>query len=246
MAIMNTHRNTPPYNKTSKKTKPLRFIVLVPHRDCRGILEDYRQRLFSKGFSGAYSFPPVAPLAIVSSSYKKEELIVISHALRQTTLLKDGKITASGTAQTFCPHIFPHGEGFTFFGPLLDLPPLETIPGLINSENNGKVLYTFPKVVLCTALLKSWETQKPKPQYNEGEGEGEKKVEEIEGIEDIEKEEMIIEEKIEDIEYKSFSFRPAMVTNLALLPLEQGTAPYSNQWRLYEGSWLPAYKRPKD
>jgi len=122
-----------------------RFIVLIPHRDSRGLLENYRQRLFAGGFAGAYAFPVLAPLAQVSRSFSPEELKALAHELRSLTLSNDGKITAGRPGRVVCPP----AEGAVLFGPLLDLPSPETISGL----SNEKARFLFPQIVLCAALL---------------------------------------------------------------------------------------------
>ena len=133
---MNTHK---------KAGKPLRFIVLIPHRDSCVLLEKYRQRLFSLGFTGAYSFPAAAPLAMVSLSYNFSELKALAHELRCISHSKNGKITAGETARVSCPMT---GTA-AFFGPLLDLPPLDTL----NGWNNEKLTFIFPRTLLCAAIL---------------------------------------------------------------------------------------------
>jgi hypothetical protein len=115
--------------------------------------------LFASGYAGAYAFPVVAPLAQVSKSYKCDELKVLAHELRNMTLLKDGKITSSGTAKALCPKA-GMGEGTSFFGPLLDLLPIENISGL----NSDKVLFIFPRPILCAAILSN---EKNEPLSNE-------------------------------------------------------------------------------
>jgi len=132
-------------NEKPDREKCLRFIVLIPHRDSQGCVENYRQRLFAEGFFGAYAFPAAAPLALVSRAYKSEELKALAHELRALTLSNDGKITPRQTAQVACPL----GEGVTFFGPQLDLPSPETLSGL----RNEKLRFLFPTIVLCAALL---------------------------------------------------------------------------------------------
>jgi hypothetical protein len=165
-------------------------------------LEKLSRKLFAGGYSGAYSFPAAVPLALVSQPYENEELKALAHELRQKTLLKDGKISTGPSVEVLCPQ----AENIFFFGPLLDLPPPETFIGL----NNDKLLFTFPKIVLCAAVLG------PKD-------------------EKVTLENMCV----------PFSFRAARIANLAIRPLEIGTAPYSWEWRLGPDCWLPAYKKPR-
>ena len=184
-----------------------KFIVLLPHRDSRLVLDDFRQRFFAAGFNGAYAFPPVAPLARVSQAYNGEELKALAQGLRRLSLLKDRKFTAS---QLSCPQAGIM-EGTDFFGPLLDLPPLD---GILVSD---KVLFTFPRTVLCAALL--------------GQVDGELLT--LKLISNTKR------SFVQAPDFQPFSFRAAMVTNLAIRPLKRGAAPYSFEWRLGPGCWLP-------
>ena len=146
---MNTH-------KKAGLKKPLRLLVFIPHRDTCLLIDKYRQKLFSLGFPGAYSFPVAAPLAMVSQAYNPSELKTLAHELRRFSYSKDGKITIGEAAQVSCSHAGLAGSP-AFFGPMLDLPPLETLMGL----NNEKLTFIFPKVVLCAAIL-STEKEDPK------------------------------------------------------------------------------------
>jgi hypothetical protein len=134
---LNTHKNAP----------PVRFLVLLPHRDSRNILEDYRRKLFAEGLLGAYSFPPAAPLALLSGPLSKEELKKIASEIRDLTLKNEGKITASGTGLVSCPENTPIG-GSAFYGPLLNFS-IESLSGLANE----KTLFIFPKLILCAAIV---------------------------------------------------------------------------------------------
>jgi hypothetical protein len=77
-----------------RKTPLFRFVVLIPHRDCRPFLRDYSRRLFAAGLPGAYSFPPVVPLALVSRPCTPGELVLLAHSLREITMTggRDGRI----------------------------------------------------------------------------------------------------------------------------------------------------------
>jgi hypothetical protein len=127
----------------------LRFLILVPHRDTVKLLREYRRRLFGAVFPGAFSFPIVVPLALLSRPCTGEELKGIARTLRQTTLTGEGRGKIAGGALRALP--FPHEGGgrflsdCSFFGPALDLPmPELLLPGL---------LYPFPAAVLVAALV---------------------------------------------------------------------------------------------
>jgi hypothetical protein len=130
---------------TKKAQEPFRFVVLIPHRDGGRIPEEYRRDLFASGFAGAFSFPAAAPLALVSRPFNREELKALAGDLRELSLKEgtDGKFRAAGAGKADCPR-----GGIRFFGPLL-APWKEDIPSL----GGGKVLYRFPALCLCAALL---------------------------------------------------------------------------------------------
>jgi hypothetical protein len=130
-------------NTKRKKPEPLRFIILIPHRDGGRILEEYRQKLFASGLAGAFSFPAAAPLALVSRPFDREELKALAGEMRELSLEKggEGKFRSAGVAA-------PSGGGLRFFGPLL-APWDENLPSL----GGGKILYRFPALCLCAAIL---------------------------------------------------------------------------------------------
>jgi hypothetical protein len=130
-------------------TEVFRLLVLVPHRDTVKLLRDYSRRLFGAGFSGAFSFPAAAPLALLSRPGPGEELRGAARTLRQAALAggREGKIQAGAAAALPFPDIPGAGalSGLSLFGPALDLAvPDLSLPGLI---------YPFPALVLCTALV---------------------------------------------------------------------------------------------
>lgn len=104
----------------------IRLLVLVPHRDTRRILRVYGGKLFQSGFFGARSFPPVAPLGVVSQSLSRETLLMLAKSLRNriNRLNREGKCTTQGWATVSIPS-FP-----TLGGLNLALSPLEFEPTL--------------------------------------------------------------------------------------------------------------------
>jgi hypothetical protein len=130
-------------NTKGKKPEPLRFIILIPHRDGCRILEEYRRKLFASGFAGAFSFPIAAPLAQVSRPFSREELKALAGEMRELTLTKgrEGKFRAAGAASS-------SAGGLRFFGPRLE-PWDERLPSL----GGSKALCRFPALCLCAALL---------------------------------------------------------------------------------------------
>lgn len=128
------------------QAEPFHFVVLIPHRDSAQALEPYSRRLFTAGFVGAYSFPNVAPVALVSRACSRGELKALSLSQRNlSTVERDGKVQVLSPQTVTCP-----SPALTLFGPLLDMPvpAPETLPA-------GAALYCFPSLILCAALLGS-------------------------------------------------------------------------------------------
>jgi len=130
-----------------------RFVILIPNRDMEKILDDCRASLFAKGFYGAYSFPPAAPLAELSRPFNRNELKELAANIRKLSMARGGKISGaeSGLNAGF--------GNFSFFGPLLNLPAAgELFPETARDKINRGL---FPPV-LCTALLPQGEKFPPK------------------------------------------------------------------------------------
>jgi hypothetical protein len=121
----------------------LRFIVLIPHRDCYQKIEAFKRKLFGTGFLGAYSFPVAAPLALVSRSLTKAELKPIATTLRNLSVAQKGKMTA----EAFCPVTFPE---LAFWGMSLDLPAL---PAAVFPETSVVQQCLAPALVLAVRCL---------------------------------------------------------------------------------------------
>jgi len=60
-----------------------RLLVLVPHRDARLPLRAWGDSLFAAGLLTAWSFPGVAPLALLKRALSGEELRSLAHLLRK-------------------------------------------------------------------------------------------------------------------------------------------------------------------
>jgi len=195
-----------------RKNEVYHFIIIVPHRDSLKPLEEYRARLFTAGFPGAWSFPTAAPLASVSRPLDREELKELARNIRLLTSGNDGKILCGGNA---CAKFTTkknrprrtqsdteEEEGFLFFGPCMNLFIEEN---LFPQTARAKILDIFSPPVLCAALVGSGE----KPPSEEG---------------------------------PVLSFRAASLANLAIRPLEAGAAGYSFEWKIGPLVWLPKYK----
>jgi hypothetical protein len=92
---------------------------------------------------GAYSFPIVAPLAVVSRAFTQEELKRLASVLRELSASpeRDGKITVGESQSLLFP---PEALSLRFFGLGLDLP----IPNFPSES----VIYQFPSLLLCAGL----------------------------------------------------------------------------------------------
>jgi hypothetical protein len=93
----------------------LKLLVLVPHRDVQFILRKYGESLFRAGFCGAYSFPWVAPLAVLSRSFNDDELKHCTRAIRETSFPYGGKFNTVESSVTALD------DDLLLFGPRLDI-----------------------------------------------------------------------------------------------------------------------------
>jgi len=103
-----------------KTEKCIQLLVLVPHRDTRLLLKNYSKTLLQAGFTGAYCFPWVTPLALLSSPLNPQELKNIAHVIRKSAIA--GKFNTEG--EKTIPFPYEEKDGF-LYGPRLDLslPP---------------------------------------------------------------------------------------------------------------------------
>jgi hypothetical protein len=119
----------------------VKFAALVPHRDCRAAVEKYRRTLFAKGFTGAFAFPAVAPLAFLGRPLDPAELKNAALNLREN--LGEKKICCSG----YSGYSTGNGSsaGLRFFGVTLDMPLL--------AFPTGAVLRQWENPILAPALV---------------------------------------------------------------------------------------------
>jgi hypothetical protein len=116
----------------------LRFAVMVPHRDIRPALYSFRRRLFAAGILGAYSFPPVVPLALLEKALDAPELKALAVSLRILSLEAGSGVF---TADSNGPPLLVSGPGgFNFWGLPLNIP-VPSLPGSL----------PFPRAALCAA-----------------------------------------------------------------------------------------------
>ena len=136
------------------KKNAFHFVILIPHRDAETPFNEYRQKLFSIGAFGAYSFPAAAPLAAVSSPFSRDELKELAGTLRRLSAKTDGKILCQRTNVTV------NFEHLSFFGPPVDLP---LDKGCFPETARNKGLFVLCSPPLCAALLSPEEPQPHEP-----------------------------------------------------------------------------------
>jgi hypothetical protein len=136
--------------KTEKQRTQI-FMVLVPHRDTRLTLRKYSDALFKAGFAGAYQFPWVAPLAVLSRPLTSDELKNFARSIREST--GGGKIIADEWTRTA---FLPGGET-TLFGLRLDLSLAKDTPG------SQKIIEFFSPPVIGACLLSAGDATAPPP-----------------------------------------------------------------------------------
>ena len=155
--------------KTSKN-RPLRLLVLIPHRDVRRQLRSWSASLFAGGLDGAWSFPWVAPLAELSSPLSSEELKCLARSLRQeVNLIGKPEVSNSSRivplvrgaeAQRFfkggdqgIPVVVheggPGSETLSIYGPRLDIK----LPyGFFDDTGGAVVSQISPLVIGCAVV----------------------------------------------------------------------------------------------
>ena len=140
----------------NENRKLSRYVILLPHRDALKTVNEYRQKLFSAGISGAYSFPPAALLAELSSPFTQDELKDLALNIRERCHENRGIFFSTGTGHTRLTDSFGQTEttaasaGNSFFGFLLNHPLDEEI---FSPSAKCKVLREFLPPVLCAAII---------------------------------------------------------------------------------------------
>jgi len=137
---------------TGMETEKLKhlYLILVPHRDTRLVLRKYSSALLKEGFTGAYSFPWVSPLAELSRPLNPQELKNIAHTFRRSA--KDGKFFAEGAHTAPFP---PEEKNSFLFGPRLDL---SIPPDLLNGAG-----VPLPETVIGACLLQGGQNENALP-----------------------------------------------------------------------------------
>lgn len=116
-----------------------RFIVLVPHANVRAAFNGYRREL-SAGSAGApaavFSFPAVAPAALVGAPASKAELKSMAARFRRQSYENGGgKIRSEGRAEAVS---LPDGK--TIAGPRLSVEPPPLPEGVTVLERFNRLI----------------------------------------------------------------------------------------------------------
>jgi hypothetical protein len=138
------------------KTSNFQFLVLVPHRDARLPLRAWSASLFAAGFPGAWSFPWLAPLALLNRPLSSEELKHLAHELRFVLNNEDGKFIAGLPSLCTLPTIIFDGGTTSIYGPILATKLGDTFFGLAADAVSSRI----SPLVLGSALVHENEIEK--------------------------------------------------------------------------------------
>ena len=94
------------------------YLVFVPHRDFRAVIQKNINSQIEAGLKGVYLFPAAAPLARLSKALSSDELKQLAKSLRQS--IGKNKLIIRETAVT------EFDQDMRLFGPRLELPCKET------------------------------------------------------------------------------------------------------------------------
>ena len=133
-------------NKTMEITKKNKkvFLVLVPHRDVRSLLQKNSEEMIKAGLTGVYRFPHVAPLAELSKELSSDELKHTAQSLRDIT--KGEKMRIGETAAIAFPS---NNMNMKLHGSRLDL----IFPDSIFGDGIQKIKKTFSLLLIGSWLV---------------------------------------------------------------------------------------------
>jgi len=246
---------------------PERLLLLIPHRDCLGVLRDYRRRLFAWGLPGAWSFPEALPLACLSRALTGAELRALARRLREW--LAEAKLVSGaletvpvpGAGNNVDTPLRTPGGPLLLLGPGMSPDPIEGIGDLLSQIDREARVFAAP--VLCAALLAvcctSYEVQLKKGIFCPW---GDKKSTLQTALQPLgtgdcgtnyrgtlcrnpPKCNRLLgpgdrDRLGEAAAPPALSFRAAQVANCEFGPLISGPGAYSYQWETGPGVWLPS------
>jgi len=126
------------------------LLVLVPHRDVRFPLRAWSASLFAAGLPGAWSFPWVAPLALLNRNLSSAELKNMARSMREYINLCGGRLTAGPPAIAEIKN--ENGGLASVFGPSL---PLE-LPDIFWKPFSEAIKSPVSPVILGTAVVETY------------------------------------------------------------------------------------------
>jgi len=129
--------------------RAIRMLVLVPHGDARLPLLKWRGLLWEAGLPGAWSFPCVAPLAVIGRRPSGDRLASLARTLGERIRPPGGKFRPGPPALVRLPFGDEAGPLFAF-GPSLET----SIPDGFPSEWEGIPLRRISPPVIGAAILR--------------------------------------------------------------------------------------------
>jgi len=125
-----------------------RLLVLVPHRDARLPLRAWGDSLFAAELLTGWSFPGVAPLALLKRALSGEELRSLAHLLRGEERERKGLVWGhEGTGEIGVWEI--DGERMSVWGPKLNIEISDDFLGPVA----GAIERSISPPVIGTALM---------------------------------------------------------------------------------------------
>jgi hypothetical protein len=227
-------------NTTHDTTKDaIQILALIPHRDAMQEMQQAKKDLFCEGLYGVFSFPFVAPLAILKRPLKFDELKTIAKDLRTQTLTKNGRFT--GELQETIP-LF---DDYSAYGVRLSVSAANIAPESVPQIEEDARLHRFEKVILTQALIKTEKTEDRKEQSAESKENAASLI--FSTIRKLfgskknlqnEKPSPGPHSPLPSILNPAVSFRSAFVANVMLRSLGM---PYSFEWTIVTPVWLPKW-----
>jgi len=197
--------------KAKKQNKKV-FLVLVPHRDVRSILQKYCDETVKAGLTGVYSFPCVAPIAELSEEFTGDELKIAARSLRAAT--GGEKMYIGEDTNVSFPIV---EENMTLLGRNLDL----NISPNIFGEEIKKVKKLFSPLIIGSWLI---------PKANEQQLGAENFAAKSAGNFAAKNASAPLREKL--------SFRAAATANMYWRPFQAGDE-ICYKWKIGKLTWLP-------
>jgi hypothetical protein len=105
----------------------MRFLVIVPHRDCLKKIEAENRKRFAAGDMLALSFPAVYPVMRVEKPLTREQLKRVAYDLRAASRENDSRVLC-GSKNAATANLTIRRTGGTGFGLEWTIGPLVWLP----------------------------------------------------------------------------------------------------------------------